>query len=163
MKKWGVCIAAALLLQIAAAFGQETPRSPAASGPPDLHQARLIKVTRMAAAWRNEPMELLLRGGGSAAGRFAAIDAGAFRLRTRDGWRDVPVSAVESVVLKRKPQDLLFVGLTGAGLAGLFAGGASLGSASSNQTVITAAAVGAVIGFTVGWKAFYQNTVIRLE
>jgi len=125
-------------------------------------QARLIKIKRMSEAWENEPVKLLLFGGTFDQGRFLSIHDNAFRLKTGSAIKEIPVLDVKSIVLKRKPQNLLFVGIASVGVAALFAGGASLGFDASKQEMIGASSAGAVIGFMVGWKAFYQNIVIPL-
>jgi hypothetical protein len=129
----------------------------------DLNQARLIKVQRMAEAWKDQKMELRFFSGISQPGIFLGLQENMFLLKTGDEVKQVPISGVESVVLKRKPQDLLFVGLTTAGVGALFAAAASLMSNSSDQGIAVAGGVGAALGFVVGWKAFFQNVVIRLE
>ena len=139
---------------------QEQPRNGSSD---DLLQARLIKIRRMSEAWKNEPVELKLFGGLNHSGRFISIHNEAFKLKQKDQIRDVPVVDVQSLVLKKKPQDLVFVGIATVGVAALFAGGASLGFDTSEQAVMGGAVVGAAIGFTVGWRAFYQDIVIRLE
>jgi len=126
-------------------------------------QARLIKVKRMSEAWQNEPVKLLLFGGTSDQGRFLSIHNNAFRLQAGSGIKEIPVAKVETIVLKRKPQNLFFVGMTTAGVAALFVGGASLGFDASERGMIGASVAGAIVGFTVGWKAFYQNIEIPLD
>jgi hypothetical protein len=129
----------------------------------DLNQARLIKVERMSEAWKNERMELRLFNGTSQSGRFLSLQENMFLLKVGDDIKQVPLTGVESVILKRKPSDLLFVGLTTVGVAGLFAAGTSLMSNTSDQTTLIAGGVGAVLGFGIGWKAFFQDMVIRLD
>ena len=129
----------------------------------DLAQARLIRVKRMADSWKNASVQLGFYSGEKQDGQFITMDRDKFRLKTRAGFRDIPVMSVKSVTLRRKPGDLLFVGLTTAGVSWLFAGGASLGFDSSRREVVTAAALGAVVGLIVGWKTFFQDEVVPLD
>ena len=129
----------------------------------DMNQAKLIRVRRMSQAWQGEPVELRMSSGLAQRGRFLGMDDGQFQLRSSRELKRVPIMEVREVVLRRKPQDLLMVGLTAAGISALFAGGARLGFEADARQTPALAGVGAVIGFAVGWKAFYQDIVIRLE
>jgi len=149
-----------LMLTIAAA---SATAQEAAKPPDELTQSKVIKVKRIAADWSGAKMELRLYDGGRPAGRFIKLDGVEFLLENSLGVQRTPVSVVESVVLKRKPQDLIFVGLAALGTAAILAGAVSLGSEASSPKVSIAMATGGVIGFTFGWKVFYQDTVIKLE
>jgi len=153
------CILSLFLLSISA-YGQEQTPSGREN---DVFQARLIKIKRMSEAWENEAVELRLFDGPAYSGRFLSIHDNSFRMQAKRGIKEILIKDVESVILKRKPQDLLLVGLTTVGVAALFGGAASLGFDASQDGVMGAAAVGSVLGFTIGWRAFYQNIVIKLE
>jgi hypothetical protein len=129
----------------------------------DVMQGKLIKVKRMAEEWRDAPVELKVYAGTSYPGRFISIVGSDFQLQTERGLQQVPVVDVRCVVLKRRLRDLTFVGLTTVGTAALFAGAISLSSKSNSNTVGFAALVGGGLGFFTGWKAFYQDTEIKLE
>ena len=126
-------------------------------------QARSIKINRMSVEWKHEPMDLIMLNGISYSGKFIALQNNIFRLQSNGQVREVPLMDVKTIVLKRKPQDLLLVGLSALGIAALFAGGASLGFDSSDQTVAGAAGVGAVLGVAIGWRAFYQHIEIPIR
>ena len=129
----------------------------------DVFQARSIKINRMSGDWKHEPMDLIMQNGMRYSGKFIALQNNIFRLQSNGKVREVPLLDVKTIVLKRKPHDLLFVGLSAVGLAGLFAGGASLGFDSSDQTVAGAAGIGAVVGVAIGWRAFYQHIEIPIR
>ena len=129
----------------------------------DLLQARLIKVRRMAEAWVNDPVELHVYDGNSYRGKFLSLNGGKFRLDVGDKVREIPLGNVQKVVLKRKPGDLLFVGLMTAGVAALLAGAGSLTSDASGGQMVGISIAGAAIGFTFGWKTLFQDRIIRLD
>ncbi|MDP8239495.1 MAG: hypothetical protein P9X24_10430 [Candidatus Hatepunaea meridiana] len=153
------CFLFVLLLAISV-YGQEKI-SPEHTN--DMLQSRLIKVKRMSEVWEDKSVELRLYSGLSHSGRFLSIQGTAFKLQSASKIQEIPVMKVESIILKRKYQDLIFVGLVSVGVAALFGGGASLGFESSDETVRNAAIIGGGVGFAIGWKAFYQDIVIPLK
>ena len=160
MKHLKVPLALCLLAMATAAFALQ-PEQPA--GNDDLLQVKLIKVKRMSRDWPNKPVMLRLYDGSDHQDLFLAMQGPVFRLNTGDGIREYPVSGVSTVVLKRRTQDLLLVGLTALGSTALFAGAASLGFDATGSGLIGASAVGAVFGFTFGWKGFYKDVIIPLD
>lgn len=160
MKSAAILIVLCMFLHTLTGLAQYQVES---NGSEDVLQARLIKINRMSVSWQNEPIELKLNTGSNCAGKFIALRNSMFRLQVDDGVREVPLKDVDTIVLKRKPQDLLLVGLTAVGIAALFAGSASLGFDASDQEIAGASAVGAAVGVVIGWRAFYQNVEIRLK
>ncbi|MDP8206071.1 MAG: hypothetical protein P9L92_05350 [Candidatus Electryonea clarkiae] len=148
------------LLSMATVYGQHTENE---KYDDDMAQARMIRIKRMSEAWSNEKIELRLNTGKSDIGNFVSIRNNSFQLATDRGMMQFPVADVESLVLKRKPQDLLLAGLASLGIASLLGGGASLGFEATDEVILGAAGIGACIGFTLGWKAFYQNIVVMLD
>lgn len=125
-------------------------------------QARLIKVKRMSKNWSNRRMEVHGAAGLLSSGDFLGIYKGSFRLESSGRQIDIPVKNIQSLVLKRKPTDLILVGLISVGAGALFTGIASLGFESEGSSLIGVAAVGSAIGFTFGWKSFYIDTLIPI-
>jgi hypothetical protein len=160
MKSMVIILVVCTLINPLAGFAQEKALS---NGGDDVFQARLIKINRMSVGWKNEPMELKLQNGTKYSGRFLSLQNNLFRLQSASNISEIPFMEVETIVLKRKPQDLWLVGLATIGVAALFAGGTTLGFDASDQAVVGASAVGAVLGFAVGWRAFYQDVEILLQ
>ncbi len=129
----------------------------------DLYQSHLIKVKRMSETWRGEPVEIRLIDGSSFRGHFHVMQNDIFQLRVGDTIKEIPFLDSEFVVLKRKPQDFIFVGLTAVGVAALFAGGSFLGFDAPERMVLGAGVVGLGVGFTLGWKMFYKDVVIPVR
>ena len=160
MKSISISLIVCMLLYPLIGFGQQTN---GIDDGDDLFQARSIKINRMSVEWKHEPMDLILQNGIRYSGKFIALQNNIFRLQSNGQVREVPLMDVKTIVLKRKPQDLLLVGLSAVGIAALFAGGASLGFDSSDQMVVGAAGIGAVVGVAIGWRAFYQNIEIPIK
>lgn len=129
----------------------------------NLLQARVIKISRMSQPWKNQNVDLLLIDGMVHSGKFLAIREGAFQLNSNGRMKAVPFGNVETLVLKRKKQDLLLVGLAAVGMGGLIAAGVSLGFEPEGSEVAIAAATGSIIGFTIGWKNFYRDVSISIK
>ena len=129
----------------------------------DLSQIRLIKIRRMSEAWINRPVELKSRSGKTVAGNFLPMRDGMFRLNISGKVNEIPVVDIHSVVLKRRSQDLLLVGILGLVAGALFAGIGSLGFDAEGSKLIVFAALGIGAGFSFGWQSFYKNRVIRLK
>jgi hypothetical protein len=130
----------------------------------DMDRARNIKLERMAKSWDHLPIEILLKEGTRHAGNFAGFESGVFRLKQNLDLMSIPAQKVESVIIKRRPQDLVLAGLMSLGTGALFAGAISLsGGKIKTSSVNNAAALGCVLGFGVGWRVFYQDTVIKIE
>jgi len=159
MKSLSIGLILCLLVYPFCAEGQE-PADPAENE--DVFQARVIKINRMSESWRHESIELRLLDGTSRSGTFLSIRENRFQLRDGQRLQEVPLRNVDTIVLKRKPQDLLLVTLTAVGVATLFGGGAALGFDATQPEMIGACAIGGSLGFFVGWRAFYQNTEIPL-
>ena len=125
-------------------------------------QVRLIKVKRMSKNWSNSRMELHGDTGLISSGDFLGIHKEYIRLESSGKQIDIPVKNIQSIVIKRKPTDLILVGLISVGAGALFTGIASLGFESEGASLIGFAAVGSTIGFTFGWKSFYIDTLIPI-
>jgi len=159
MRSTFLCITWLLLCTIS--LHSEEPVKPNRTD--DIYQSRLIKVKRMSETWRDAPVEIRLLDGTNYSGYFHLMRNDIFLLRIDDKIQEIPFMGSESIVLKRKPQDLLFVGLSAVGVAALFAGGSFLGFDAPERMVMGAAVVGAGIGFTLGWKMFYKDVVIPIK
>jgi hypothetical protein len=163
MKTKSIIFLPLLMLMITSASGQELQEYD------NLSQVRLIKINRMSEAWIGSPVELRLYDGTKRIGRFLAIENSAFKLDANDSIYSTNIFEVKDLVLKRQPEDLLLASLISIGVATLFVGGTSLGIESSTgsradfTTLAGVAAVGATVGFTIGWKSFFQDIVIALE
>ena len=107
----------------------------------DLSQIRLIKIRRMSEAWINRPVELKSRSGKTVAGNFLPMRDGMFRLNISGKVNEIPVVDIHSVVLKRRSQDLLLVGILGLGAGALFAGIGSLGFDAEGSKLMVFAAL----------------------
>lgn len=129
----------------------------------DLNNIRLIKIRRMSESWVNRPVELRGKSGKTVAGKFLPMRDGMFRLEASGYVNEIPVIDIHSVVLKRRPQELLLVGIMGLGAGALFAGIGSLGFDAEGSKLITFAALGIGAGFSFGWQSFYKNRVVRLR
>ena len=125
-------------------------------------QTRLIKLKRMSKNWSNSQMEVHGNTGLISSGNFLGIHKEYIRLGSSGKQIDIPVKNIQSIVLKRKPTDLILVGLVSVGAGALFAGFASLGFESEGASLIGFAAAGSAIGFTFGWKSFYIDTLIPI-
>ena len=129
----------------------------------DLTQAHLIKIRRMSESWIDRPVELKSNSGKTLTGNFLPMRNGMFRLEVSGNVSEIPVVDIHSVVLKRRSQELLLVGILGLGAGALFAGIGSLGFDAEGSKLITFAAIGIGVGFSFGWQSFYKNTVVRLK
>lgn len=129
----------------------------------DIQKARVIKLQRIAVTWYNQPVEFAMRGGQIETGKLIVFEEGQFRLKKTDGIHNIPSQNVTSVTLKRKAQDLILVGLTCAGGAGLIAAATSLSTNSTQGKVAVGALLGGVAGAALGWKFFYQDILIQIE
>jgi len=159
MKSLSIWLIICLLIYPFCGKGQE-PSDPARNA--DVFQARVIKINRMSESWRHEYVELRLLNGTNRSGTFLSIRDNQFQLQDGQRMQEVPLRDVDSIVLKRKPQDLFLVTLTAVGVAALFGGAATLGFDASQPELVGACAIGGSLGFFVGWRAFYQNTEIPL-
>ena len=129
----------------------------------DLNQIRLIKIRRMSESWINRSVELKSNSGKTVAGNFLPMRDGMFRLEVSGDIKEISAVDIHSVVLKRRPQELLLVGILGLGAGALFAGIGSLGFDAEGSKLITFAAIGTGAGFSFGWQTFYKNIVVRLK
>ena len=155
-----ICFAVFLLLSSSSVFAAEDGK-PAESD--DLLQARIIKITRMSQPWKNQNVELRMLDSKVHVGRFMVIQDGAFQIRTNGKPKTVPFALVETVVLKRKNQDLVLVALASIGVGGLIVAGAKLGFDADGKDVAIAGVTGSLIGFTLGWKNFYHDVSISIK
>ncbi len=128
----------------------------------DIQKARDIKLQRIAVTWYQQPIELSLHSGAVETGRLMVFEQGEFRLKTPVGLKNIPSHSVKSLTLKKQPKDLMLVGLTALGGAGLLSAATSLSNADAGKVTV-AALIGGAAGFTLGWKFFYQDIVIQIE
>lgn len=126
-------------------------------------RASLVKVKRMSKNWSNRRLEVNGDAGLLSSGNFIGIHKEYIRLESSGRQIDIPIKNIQSIVLKRKPTDLILVGLISVGAGAFFAGLASLGFESEGAGLIGIAAAGSAIGFTLGWKSFYIDTLIPIH
>src|SRR4030042_2820742 len=99
------------LMLILPQFAQAQPESGSLKAS-DMNQARSIRIHRMSLAWVNEPIEVRLNSGLSVSGIMMGVNDGYFQVRRNQNIELVPIDQAREVILKRKPQDLLLVGLS---------------------------------------------------
>jgi len=161
LSRWAIFLLLALICCLPRPLYSE--ESQANANRTDIQKAREIKLKRIAVTWYQQPMDIALHTGEVESGRLMIFEDGEFRLKTANGVRNVPAHNVKSVTLKKQSQDLLLVGLTGLGGAGLFSAAVSLSTNADQGKVTVAALIGAVAGSALGWKFFYQDIVIQIE
>lgn len=159
--RWSIFLLLAIICFIPGALYSEESQGNA--NRTDIQKAREIKLKRIAVTWYQQPMDITLLTGEVESGRLMIFEEGEFRLKTANGVRNVPAHNVKSVTLKKQSQDLLLVGLTGLGGAGLLSAAVSLSTNADQGKVAVAALIGAVAGSALGWKFFYQDIVIQIE
>ncbi len=125
-------------------------------------QLYLIKLKRLSIEWQDRSVVLESVAEKSFSGRFHGLKNQNFILAS--GGKEINIDAltINSVVVKRQKSDLLYVILTAAGSAALVGGMSSLGLDMEEEMTVGLASFGGLVGFRVGLKVFYVDTVYPL-
>ena len=125
-------------------------------------QHYLIKLKRMSLEWQDRSVVLENIFEESFTGRFHGLKNQNFLLVTDGKEINIDALSIKSVMVKRKKSDLIYVFLSAAGSAALVGGMSSLGMDLEKKMTVSFALLSGVVGFKVGLRAFYFDTVYPL-